>query len=64
MRIERVMKRDGIETKNIKDRMEKQWPDSEKRKLASFELVNDNQDLIIPQIIKIDENLRLYGKIW
>jgi len=64
MRIERVMKRDGIETKNIKDRMEKQWPDSEKRKLASFELVNDNRDLIIPQIIKIDENLRLYGKIW
>ena len=64
MRIERVMERDGIETKNIKDRMEKQWPDSEKRKLASFELVNDNQDLIIPQIIKIDENLRLYGKIW
>jgi dephospho-CoA kinase len=64
MRIERVMKRDGIETKSIKDRMEKQWPDSEKRKLASFELVNDNRDLIIPQIIKIDENLRLYGKIW
>jgi len=64
MRIERVIQRDGIDTNKITERMEKQWPDSEKRKLASFELVNDNKNLILPQIIKIDENLRLYGKIW
>lgn len=64
MRIERVIQRDGIDTNKITERMEKQWPDSEKRKLASFELVNDNKNLIVPQIIKIDENLRLYGKIW
>ena len=64
IRIERVMKRDGTDTKKIRERMEKQWPDSEKRKLASIELVNDDKNLIIPQIIKIDENLRLYGKIW
>ena len=64
MRIERVMKRDGIDIKKVKERMEKQWSDSEKRKLASFELINDDKDLIIPQIIKIDKNLRLYGKIW
>ncbi len=64
MRIDRVTERDGVDTKKVKERITKQWPDSEKRKLASFELVNDNKDLIIPQIIKIDENLRLYGKIW
>ena len=64
MRIERVTKRDKSNTKTVKERMAKQWPDSEKRKLASFEIVNDNQNLIIPQIIKIDENLRFYGKIW
>jgi len=64
IRIERVMKRDGSDTKKVRERMVKQWPDAEKRKLASFELLNNNQDLIIPQIIKIDENLRLYGKIW
>ncbi len=64
MRIKRVLERDGGDTKKVKERITKQWPDSEKRKLASFELKNDNNDLIIPQIIKIDENLRLYGKIW
>lgn len=64
LRINRVMKRDGVNTKKVIERITKQWPDSEKRKQASFELVNDNKNLVIPQIIKIDENLRLYGKIW
>ena len=64
IRIKRVMKRDEVDTKIVKERIAKQWPDSEKRKLASFELQNDNSGLIIPQIIEIDKNLRLYGKIW
>lgn len=64
IRIERVIKRDNITTKEVKERIKKQWPDSEKRKLATIEIANDNKNLIIPKIIKIDENLRLYGKIW
>lgn len=63
-RIERVIKRDGITEALVKTRMQKQWDDSEKRKLASFEIVNDNKKMVIPEIIEIDKKIKEYGKIW
>ena len=63
-RVERVVKRNGVTDEEVRERMAKQWNDEKKRLLASFELKNDNQHLIIPQIIKIDKNLKKYGKIW
>ena len=63
-RIERVVKRDGTSENLVKERMAKQWTDEQKRKLASFEIKNDNRNLIIPQIIKIDNQIKEYGKIW
>jgi dephospho-CoA kinase len=64
MRVERVMMRDSIPREQVIARMAKQWPDSEKRKLATLELVNDNKNLLIPQIIEIDKKLKTDGKIW
>ncbi len=64
IRIERVTKRDNSEPTQVKERIDKQWTDEVKRKLATVEIKNDNKDLIIPQIIKIDKQLREYGKIW
>jgi dephospho-CoA kinase len=64
MRVERVMMRDSISGEQVIARMAKQWPDSEKRKLATLELVNDNKNLLIPQIIEIDKKLKTDGKIW
>lgn len=63
-RINRVSKRDGSDREQIRSRIQKQWPDEEKRKLATFEITNDNKNLIIPEIIKIDKQLRENGKIW
>lgn len=63
-RIQRVTKRDRSRLTEIKERMQKQWSDEEKRKLASVEIRNADHDLIIPQIIKIDKQLKEYGKIW
>lgn len=63
-RIEWVMKRDDISKKQVIERMDKQWTDEQKRKLASVEIKNNNRDLIIPQIVKIDNQLKKYGKIW
>ncbi|NQU54929.1 MAG: dephospho-CoA kinase [Bacteroidetes bacterium] len=63
-RIEWVMQRDGASENKVKERMEKQWTDKQKRKLASVEIKNNSRDLIIPQIIKIDNQLKEYGKIW
>ncbi len=64
MRIERVMRRNNLTRENVISRMAKQWPDSEKRKLAGAELVNDNKNLLIPQILEIDKKLKTDGKIW
>jgi dephospho-CoA kinase len=64
LRIERVTHRDLITPEMVKSRMLKQWTDEEKRKLASFELVNDNKKLLIPQILEIDKKLKTHGKIW
>ncbi len=64
MRIERVCKRENITPEKVRERMAKQWPDEEKRKLTTLEIVNDNKKLIIPQIVEIDKNLKTHGKIW
>jgi dephospho-CoA kinase len=64
IRIERVVKRDKTDSEKVKERIQKQWSDSEKRKLASLEIINDNHQLIVPQIVKIDKTLRENGKIW
>jgi dephospho-CoA kinase len=64
LRIDRVSKRENITPERVRERMAKQWPDEEKRKLTTLELVNDNKKLIIPQILEIDKNLKTHGKIW
>jgi dephospho-CoA kinase len=64
MRIDRVTKRENITTEMVRERIVRQWTDEEKRNLATFELVNDNKKLIIPQILEIDKNLKTHGKIW
>ncbi|GAB1450167.1 dephospho-CoA kinase [Draconibacterium sp.] len=64
MRIDRVVERDNIKAEMVESRIKKQWTDEEKRKLASIELVNDNQNLLIPKILEIDNKLKTDGKIW
>ena len=64
MRIERVTKRDFSTPIQVKKRMDKQWTDEQKTKLATIEIKNDNKELIIPRIIEIDKQLKEYGKIW
>lgn len=55
LRISRVMKRDGVSETSINLRMKNQWTDEEKRKFTSIELVNDETELLIPQILKLHE---------
>jgi dephospho-CoA kinase len=64
LRIERVVKRNKIQPEMVESRINKQWNDDDKRELASFELVNDNKHLLIPQILEIDKKLKTDGKIW
>ena len=53
VRIERVQKRDGSSVAEIKSRMEKQMPQSKKEELADFVIVNDGEQLLLPQLIKV-----------
>ena len=64
IRINRVMKRDNLSQDQVVARIKNQWPDDEKRKLATTVIINDNKNLIIPQIIEIDKKLKRDGKIW
>lgn len=63
-RIRRVMKRDKITKKEVLERINKQWTDEQKRALADLEFVTNDKDLLLPRLIKIDNQLKKYGKIW
>ncbi len=53
LRIERVVKRDGTSATAVEDRMNAQWPQEEKVKLADFLIHNDGKQPLIPQVIQI-----------
>jgi dephospho-CoA kinase len=57
-RMERVMKRDHLPAEAILMRMKNQMNDSEKILLADFIIENNDNQLIIPQIIKLDQILK------
>jgi dephospho-CoA kinase len=56
-RVERIIKRDGMEVKDIKKRMENQMDDKKKEQLSDYMVINDNTRMVIPQVIKIHEDL-------
>jgi dephospho-CoA kinase len=57
LRIERLLKRDNSSEKEIKKRIENQISQEEKEKLSDYIIVNDERNLLLPQIIKIHEKL-------
>ena len=57
LRILRAMKRDKLSREEVKARMEKQLDEAIKMRLCDFVVFNDEQELVIPQVIKIHETL-------
>lgn len=57
MRAQRVMVRDKISFEEVEKRMASQMDEAEKMKRCDFILINDEQILLIPQVIKIHEQL-------
>ena len=53
LRILRVKKRDGSSIEQIQSRMSKQMPQTEKEELADFLIVNDEVQLLLPQVLVI-----------
>jgi dephospho-CoA kinase len=58
LRIQRAMKRDNISREAVKERMQNQLSESIKMRLCNFVIVNDEQQLVIPQVIELDKKLR------
>ena len=53
LRIARVQKRDGTSVEQIESRMSKQMPQAEKEELSDFLIVNDEVQLLLPQVLAI-----------
>ena len=53
LRIARVQKRDGSSVEQIESRISKQIPQAEKEELADFLIINDEVQLLLPQILEI-----------
>ncbi len=57
LRISRAMQRDNVSREEILKRMDKQLDEETKMSKCDFVLVNDEQQLLIPQVLKIHEKL-------
>jgi dephospho-CoA kinase len=57
LRIQRVMKRDGISHDEVLQRMKNQWTQTKKESMADFVIFNDEQNALIPQVLNIHEKL-------
>lgn len=64
LRIERVIRRDRISEELVKQRISNQMPDDQKIKMADYIIENNNEKLLFPQIIELDELIRRDGKNW
>ena len=57
LRIQRVIERDKVTREQVLSRMDRQLDDSIKMKLCDFVLINDEQQLLIPQVVKVHKQL-------
>lgn len=59
LRIERIMQRDGITAEKARQWLGKQWSQDEVRRLADYEIVNDGQQPLLPQIETIIQSITI-----
>ena len=57
LRIQRVMKRDGIDELAVRARIDMQMPEIKKKELADFVIINDEVTAVIPQVLKLHKHL-------
>jgi dephospho-CoA kinase len=57
IRIQRVMQRDNITEEAVQARMQKQMDETEKMSRCDFIVVNNEKELLIPQVIAIHEKI-------
>ena len=63
LRIERIMKRDNVNHEIVIARIKNQWSDERKVRLADFVILNNETELVIPQVMRINKILKKGGAI-
>ena len=58
IRIARIMKRDNLTEEQIKARMRNQWDEEKKKALSDYMIVNDDSELLIPQVMKVYNEMK------
>ena len=53
LRMQRVMQRDGVTVELFMQRATHQWIESRKQMLADYTIINDDTQLVIPQILEL-----------
>ncbi len=62
LRIERVVKRDGISEAEVRARIQRQLPEQEKIARADFVIRNDGQHSLVRQVLKVHKALLEHAK--
>ncbi len=62
IRINRVMKRDHITREEVVARMQKQIQEEIKMRLCDFVIVNNEEELVIPQVLRLHEQFLAEAK--
>jgi dephospho-CoA kinase len=56
-RIRRIIIRDHSSAEEVEHRMNNQWSDETRNKLADFIIINDDKDKLLPQVMELHEVL-------
>lgn len=56
IRLKRVMERDGLSRDEVINRMNRQIEENIKMRLCDFVIINDEQEMVIPQVLKLNEH--------
>jgi dephospho-CoA kinase len=55
--VSRVVARDNVTREQVLERIHNQWPDARRRPFCDYEIVADDQHLLVPQVLNIHNEL-------
>lgn len=58
IRLKRILKRDDLSEKDVRQRMSHQWAEEKKISLSDYTITNDNSFLVMPQILHVHNALK------
>ena len=58
IRLKRILKRDNLSEKEVRQRMRHQWAEEKKISLSDYVITNDNSCLVMPQILSVHSALK------